>query len=178
MMRVACSASIHLDAVDRRPCKKYVRSRHNMSAIIRTVFVVLSLVFFALNVWFLYFIDHLDNRGCQCAEGWRRKFIEFMLAVFVLLFLIGLFFPIGKYMGGIVALVYFALVVAYIVIVRQFIESLTTSGCKCATDTNAFWWLSAINILQIVVLFLAVLLMLMAILFTGKIAPSSSNKRR
>jgi hypothetical protein len=125
----------------------------------------------------LYFIDNLHSNGCQCAENWRRKYIEFMLAVFVILFIAGLVFPVSKYMVGILSLVYFILVVAYIVITRQFIDSLTAAHCTCATDSNAFWWLGAINILQIVALFIGVLFALLGLLFTSS-KKSSYSKRR
>ena len=91
-----------------------------MSAAVRSGFSIFALIFFLLNVWFLYAVDKLGKNGCKCAEGWRRSFIEFMLAVFVILFIVGLIFPIGTYMVGILLFVYFAFFVAYIIITRQF----------------------------------------------------------
>ena len=151
-----------------------------MSAAVRSGFSILALVFFALNCYFLWFVDHIGKSGCKCAESWRRKYIEFMLAVFVILFLVGLLFPVNRYMVGILSLVYFGLVVAYIVITRQFIDSMSSARCTCATDSNAFWWLGAINTLQIIFLFIAVLFALMGLLFASSSSTkkSSSSKRR
>lgn len=146
-----------------------------MSAAVRTAFSIIALIFFALNCWFVYSIDKLQKVGCKCAEGWRRSFIEFMLAVFIVLFIAGLIFPVGKYMIGILAVVYFALVVAYIVITRQFIDSMHDTNCTCA-DTNAIWWLGFVNIAQIIFLFMVVLFMLIAILFRGNNERSSARR--
>ena len=148
-----------------------------MSAVVRSGFSLLALIFFALNVWFLYAVDKLRKGGCQCAESWRRNFIEFMLAVFVILFIAGLVFPVNKYMVGILGLIYFGLVVAYILITRQFIDSLYASHCTCA-ETDAIWWLGLINIVQIVFLFLGVLFALLGLLFHSRSKGSSSSRRR
>ena len=149
-----------------------------MSAAVRSGFSIFALIFFLLNVWFLYAVDKLGKNGCKCAEGWRRSFIEFMLAVFVILFIVGLIFPIGTYMVGILLFVYFAFFVAYIIITRQFIDTMYSTDCTCA-ETAAIWWLGLINIIQIIWLIIAVILVLMALLFMtkGKYAKPSSRRR-
>lgn len=151
-----------------------------MSAAVRSFILVLSLVFFALNCWFLYYIDHLQKKGCKCAESWRRSFMEFMLAVYVVLFLVGLIFPINHILVGFLLIAYAILVVTYIVITRQFIDLMSESNCTCATDSEAFWWLGFINIINIVVLFIIVLFALIGILFLSpaRSSPARFTKRR
>lgn len=148
-----------------------------MSAAVRSGFSILALIFFALNCWFYYAIDKMQKNGCKCAEGWRRNFIEFMLAVFVILFIVGLIVPVNRYMVGILALLYLGLVVAYIVITRQFIDSMYATDCTCA-ETKALWWLGFINVVQIVFLFIAVLIALLGLLFRGRGKTLSSSSRR
>lgn len=154
-----------------------------MFLVIRLLMILLALAMFALNIWFLVYIDRLKRTGCQCAEGWRRTFMEFMLYVLILLFVVSFFVPNWAMALPIVFAVYVVLIIFYIVVTRQFIEQIVASNCKCA-DTDALWWLSLINNIQVVGLFLVVLAFLMALLFTGRprrsltMASSTTSSRR
>ncbi|GAX85682.1 hypothetical protein CEUSTIGMA_g13096.t1 [Chlamydomonas eustigma] len=104
--------------------------------------LALSVVMLILNAWFLYYVYELEKRGCKCALGWRRTFIEVYLALFFLSIVVGFFLSVdgGKWM----ALAMSILLLVYVVVTRQFIDQMRQTHCTCA-ETDAFNWLNIIN---------------------------------
>lgn len=150
----------------------------SMALAIKLIVLFISIGFFALNVWFLTYVYELEKKGCKCAMGWRRQFMEFTLALIVLLTIVGLFinWP-ANFMW--LALAYQALIIVYIFVTRGFINDMNESRCDCA-HTDAFKWLNVVNIIQLVYLAIIFTILLMSVVFYAFNIPSAmpANKGR
>lgn len=160
----------------------------------RTIAIVLQLeaiLLGVLNALFLYYIYQLSNRGCKCADDWRRTFMEFSLAVFLIFNVVNIFIsPIKMPIFLAVAFVLFSII--YIIIARQFVNRMKREVCDCATHSIVFKTLDYFNMFQIVGLVLGVVILVIAVIVSGTttsspprealterpVASSSNGKRK
>ena len=154
-------------------------SASSLVAIARVVFAVLVVTMIALNMWFLYYVEQLKAKGCKCALGWRRTFIQASLFLFIALAIVGLFVNWKNYFMWL-NLAVTVIFIAYVVITREFIIDVKSASCKCA-ETAAFKTLDVVNILQIALMVVSVVGNLIALFVTAdaiKGAAKSKSPRR
>ena len=132
---------------------------------LRIFAVLVNVAFILLNAWFLMYVYELEKRGCKCAIGWRRSFMELMMAVYVVMGVVTCFGPVAP----VVSLLLAPLSLIYVIVTRQFINQMDSTACTCA-ETEAFKVLNVINWIQIgflVLVFVLVALTLVASLTAG-----------
>lgn len=137
----------------------------NVPAILTGAVIVSNVLMLALHAYFLNYMDQLRANGCSCAFGWQQRFIEAALAVFVIATLVHL----GMVLTGsmqhrsgpyeVVQALLFALMVAYVIVARMFLQKVSHSNCSCAHGT-AYDALNIVNAIYIAALALYVMLML------------------
>jgi hypothetical protein len=142
---------------------------------VRGFFLILSLAVVVLNAWFLYYVDELKRRGCQCALGWRRTFMQASLMVFILMGILGFVMDWKKHFLWLAAL-FNLITIAYVIVTREFINDIKGSSCKCA-ETDAFEVLGIVNIIQIFFLVLAVVALLGMLFFWSTVGRGVSKAR-
>lgn len=145
----------------------------SMALALKLVVLLISIGFFALNVWFLTYVYELEKKGCKCALGWRRQFMEFTLGLIIILTIVGLFINWPAHFVWL-ALAYQALIIVYIFVTRGFINEMNDSKCVCAR-TEAFKWLNIVNIVQLVYLALIFAIILLAVIFYAFNVPNASS---
>lgn len=134
-----------------------------------------------LNSYFLWFLSHLSGKNCECSHSWRRKFLEYSLALFISLVILSLVGITAEGMGGILgavlSLILLGVDLAYIIITRQYIDELSNTRCTCATHKTAYEALNLWNILQILLLVFCVVSCIFVVLFSRPVGRSSSSRR-
>ena len=152
------------------------RSRNDAAAVaaLKVVVLLAGLGMIALNAWFLFYVDRLEKRGCKCAMGWRRRFIEVSLLLFVIMQAIGLFVNWQDHFLWL-SLAYQLLYISYVFVTREFIQEMKSSACECA-ETEAFEWLDVVNIIQIALLALALVVVLSGVLVWATMSPGGAPK--
>jgi hypothetical protein len=121
-----------------------------LQAALRLFFVLLGAAMFLLNAWFLYYMDRLERDGCKCAQGWKRTFIQISLIAFLFMALVSIFVNVEGH-WFVVAVLFQALTISYVLITRQFITEIKSEQCLCA-ETPAFKVLDVVNMAQLVLL--------------------------
>lgn len=111
--------------------------------------VIITIVFTVLNALFLYYVYQLHNQGCKCAMDWRRTFMEFSLAIFLLFNVATILFTPLKMPWWLVVILN-CFTIAYVIITRQFVNKMKRDECACATHNVVFQTLDYFNMFQIV----------------------------
>jgi diacylglycerol kinase len=127
--------------------------------------LAIPIIMLLLNAWFLYYIYELKRRGCNCAIGWRRNFIELYLVLFFLAIVLALVLPTEQ--AKWVSLTMSILLFVYVVVTRQFIDQMDQTNCTCA-QTDAFSWLNVINWIMIVVIIFSFVVSVLALARTSR----------
>lgn len=128
--------------------KKDIANVAMLAGWIYAVYIIIALLFTALNAYFLYYIDELAKKGCQCALGWHRTFMQVSLVVFILWELTMLVFRVQSRWLSIFMLAFGFI---YIVVTRMFIHKIKQHSCMCA-ETRAFTILDYYNMAVIILL--------------------------
>jgi hypothetical protein len=110
--------------------------------------VVISLAMITLNGFFLYYAYDLERTGCRCALDWRREFMVGSLFLFIALGIAELFGWSGNTW---VSMIRGVVIIAYLIITRQFISMIDKKDCDCA-ETRTYNVLNVVNIVQLVVM--------------------------
>lgn len=129
-------------AIDPKGYAAYVR-------LVRLLFLVVNVGIVILNSYFLYYVYQIDADGCDCALGWRRSFIEASLVLFVVMGIVGIVVDWEDHFVWLSA-IYQGLIIAYIIVTREFINEMRSHACRCA-QTRAF---EVLNVVSIIGLFL------------------------
>lgn len=157
----------------------------HIPAVLMGAVVVSNLLLLALHAYFLNYMDRLRARGCACALGWQQRFIEATLVVFVIATLVHL----GMVLTGsmqhrsgpyeVVQALLFALMVAYVVVSRMFLQRMAKIDCTCARGV-AYDALNVVNAVYIAALVLYALLLIFVMVGRAQLAaatvPSTAPK--
>ena len=129
----------------------------------RVLALLLNVGMIVLNAYFLFYIYQIEKEGCKCSLGWRRTFIEVSLGLFVLMGILGLAVDWGEHFAWLSAL-YNGLIIAYIVVTRDYINEIRSHHCQCA-QKKAFEVLNVVNIIGLFLLGVALLGVVILALF-------------
>ena len=114
--------------------------------------ISITLFAMSINVIYLTYIFHLENKICKCALNWRHEFIKYYIIVMIgILFLEKVSSNIFKHES--IKILSFILSCGYFTILGQWLWKLHTSKCKCSDD----WRKTFMETIYIILLVLSLL---------------------
>lgn len=141
------------------------------------IFIILSIINFVINVYALLWIYKLEEISCKCSENWKRDYIKYFLYAYFIMFVIQIIIYLATGTGlqnqnstwiYVIMLIYqmFAFICIFVAIF--YIDELKKQQCTCSEDIRreVYYYY---NIIRLAFIGLALLIMILTLLFLGKV---------
>ncbi len=127
--------------------------------------LILYITTIALSTWMLVYTFKLEKENCECALGWKHKYVQALLIIGMISPAISLITSTYPY-GIIVDMCVAILTLMYIPITYTYIRDMEESMCGCSVDP-ARTALKVINYINIVAISLLVLFLIIIPMVSG-----------